>query len=78
MKVAGTTHHDDARLACDAFIARWPDLVSDVSPEPALNHAVSSAMVAGLAVDGDELAMSALVVGAVMKNAENGPARVRA
>lgn len=47
MKVVGATHHDDARMACDAFTRRWPTLTSDitntstatrtmVSPPPAL------------------------------------------
>ena len=63
MKVAGATHHDDARLACEAFIARWPNMISDVPPERAVNHAVSAAMIAGLTVDRNELAMPALVVG---------------
>jgi hypothetical protein len=63
MKAVGTTHHDDARLACAAFVARWPDLRSDVPIEPALNHAVSSAMASGLSIHRDELVMPALVVG---------------
>lgn len=63
MKAVGTTHHNDARLACEAFVARWPDLRSDVPAEPALNHAVSSAMVAGLSIHRDELVVPALVVG---------------
>ncbi len=67
MKVVGTTHHDDARLACEAFVARWPDLLSDVPPEPAMNHAVSSAMAAGLSIDRNELVIPALVVGVTAK-----------
>lgn len=67
MKVAGTTHHDDARLACEAFVARWPDLHSDIPEEPALNHAVSSAMAAGLLIHRDELMAPALVVGVTAK-----------
>ncbi|MEN5080995.1 hypothetical protein ABE438_00785 [Bosea sp. TWI1241] len=59
----GASHHDDALLAVDAFAARWPDLVSDVPPEPALNHAVTAAMASGLLVDPGELAMPAIVVG---------------
>ena len=44
MKVVGTSRHDDAQLARHAFIALWPDLISDIRPVPALNHAVSSAL----------------------------------
>jgi hypothetical protein len=64
MKVVGTTHHDDARLACEAFVARWPNLLSDVPAESALNHAVSSALAAGLSIDRIELVVPSLVVGA--------------
>jgi hypothetical protein len=63
MKVAGTTHHDDARLACQVFVARWPCLVSDIPAERAVNHAVSSALVAGLSIDKSELALASLVIG---------------
>lgn len=69
MKAVGTTHHDDARLACEAFVARWPDLRSDIPEEPALNHAVSSAMAAGLSIHYDELVSPALVVGVTAKTA---------
>ena len=69
MKVVGTTHHDDARLACEAFVARWPDLRSDIPAEPALDHAVSSAMAAGLSVYRDELVVPALVIGVTEKTA---------
>jgi hypothetical protein len=67
MKAKGTTHHDDARLACEAFISRWPQIVSDIPAEPAINHAVSSAMAAGLSIDRDELTMPALVLGVTSK-----------
>ena len=66
MKVVGTSHHDDARLACQAFVVRWPDLISDIPEEPgvkAVNHAVSSAMAAGLSIDRNELVKPALVIG---------------
>ena len=63
MKVVGASHQDDARLACQAFAARWPDLVSDIPAEAAMNHAVSSAMLAGLSINRNELTLSALVVG---------------
>lgn len=69
MKVVGATHHDDARLACEAFIARWPDLTSDIPAERAVNHAISSAMAAGLSIDPDELLLPALVVGVSLKTA---------
>lgn len=67
MKIVGTSHHDDARLACDAFVARWPDLISDIPAEPAMNHAVSSAMAAGLSIDPNELVLPALVIGVTLK-----------
>ncbi len=67
MKTNGTSHHDDARLACQAFVARWPDLVSDISAERAINHAVASAIFAGLSIDRTELSMPALVIGASQK-----------
>lgn len=59
----GASHHDDALLAVHAFLARWPEVPSDVPGEPALNHAVSAAIASGLHVDAAELLMSALVVG---------------
>ena len=59
---AGTGHHDDARLACEAFVRRWPDLGSDIPGEAAVNHAVSAAQVAGLAVCLEELRQAAVVV----------------
>ena len=67
MKIAGTSHHDDARLACEAFVARWPDLISDIPAEPAINHAVSSAIAAGLSIDPNELVLPALVVAVTLK-----------
>lgn len=69
MKIVGTSHHDDARLACEAFVTRWPDLISDIPAEPATNHAVSSAMAAGLSIDPNELVLPALVVGVTLKTA---------
>jgi hypothetical protein len=63
MKVVGSTHHNDARLACQAFIDRWPDLASDITAERAVNHAVSSAMVANLSIDPNKLVLPALVIG---------------
>jgi hypothetical protein len=69
MKVVGTTHHDDAQRACEAFVVRWPGLFSDIPPEPAVNHAVSSAMAAGLSIDRNELVIPALVVAATAKTA---------
>jgi hypothetical protein len=67
MKIVGTSHHNDARLACEAFVARWPDIISDIPAEPAMNHAVSSAMAAGLSIDPNELALPALVVAVAPK-----------
>jgi hypothetical protein len=64
MKVVGSAHHDDARAACQAFIARWPRLASDIPAEPALNHAVTSAIAAGLTIDPSELKLSSVVVAA--------------
>jgi hypothetical protein len=63
MKVVGAKHHEDARVGCQAFIARWPNLASDIPAERAVNHAVSCAMAAGLAIDPGELLLPALVVG---------------
>jgi hypothetical protein len=72
MKVAGTNHQDDARLACDIFVERWPNLRSDIPPEDsdvdrALNHAVSAAIVAGLLIDAGELGIPAVVLGGPRK-----------
>ena len=71
MKIVGTTHHDDARLACDAFTERWPELITDIPAEPALNHAVSSALAAGLSIESTELLKPALVLGVTPKTAAN-------
>jgi hypothetical protein len=62
MGIVGANHQDDARLACQAFVTRWPDIISDIPPEPAINHAVSSAMAAGLSINPNELVLPALVV----------------
>jgi len=59
----GASHYDDARLAVQAFLARWPELPSDVPIEPALNHAVSAAIASGLRADVAEMLMPAVVVG---------------
>jgi hypothetical protein len=67
MKVVGAKHHEDARLACQAFIARWPNLASDIPAERAVNHAVSSAMAAGLEIDRAELLLPAIVIGVSLK-----------
>ena len=56
-------HPDDAQRACEAFVARWPNLSSDVPFEPAINHAVSSALAVGLSIDQAELIMPAFVLG---------------
>jgi hypothetical protein len=63
MKSSEPTHHGDAKIACDAFVERWPNLRSDIPAEHALNHAVSSAVAAGLSITLDELTMAACVIG---------------
>jgi len=67
MKTVGTSHHDDARLACEEFDKRWPNLTSDIQEEPSINHAVSSAMAVGLSIDSKELVLPALVVGIAVR-----------
>lgn len=59
----GTSHHDDALLAVQAFKARWPSLESDVPAEPALNHAISAATASGLHTDSSEFGMASVVIG---------------
>ncbi len=56
-------HHDDARLAVEAFQSRWPDIETDVPAEPAVNHAAVAASIAGFRVDPAEFQEAALVVG---------------
>ena len=63
MKSIENTHHGDAKIACDAFVARWPNLRSEIPAESALNHAVSSAVAVGLSINLDELKMAACVIG---------------
>ena len=58
------THDDDAGTALDVFMARWPDLRSDIPPEPALNLAIASAMSADSLVQLDELGSAAIVIAA--------------
>jgi hypothetical protein len=58
------THGEDARAALEAFDARWPDLKSDVTAEPALNLAVAAALAAGLAIDAVEIGEPCIVVAA--------------
>jgi len=69
MKIAGSTHHDDARVACEAFVERWHILESEVPPERATNHAVSCAMAAGLDIDAAELVKPAIVIGVSLRTA---------
>jgi hypothetical protein len=69
MKVLGAKHHDDARAACQAFIARWPNITSDIPAESAVNHAISSAMAAGQMVDPRELTLPGLVLGVSLRAA---------
>ena len=59
----GAAHHDDARLAVQAFHNRWPDIQTDVPGEPAMNHAALALHVAGFRVDDREFGTPALVVG---------------
>ncbi len=56
-------HHDDARLAVEAFAARWPEIETDVPAEPAVNHAAVAASVAGFRVDPAEFGAACVVVG---------------
>lgn len=63
MKIAGSTHHDDARVACEVFVERWHNLESEVPPERATNHAISCAMAAGHDIDAAELIKPAIVIG---------------
>jgi hypothetical protein len=58
------THADDAEAALNAFMSRWADLRSDISPEPAVNLAVAAAMSAGLSVEPDEIRIAAIVIAA--------------
>jgi hypothetical protein len=58
-----SSHTSDAALALNAFRARWPELSSDIPSEPAINHAVSSAIAAGLSIDTKEITLPSVVVG---------------
>ena len=58
------THAADAIIALDTFMARWPDLQSDIPREPALNLAVAAAMSAGLAIERDEIGEASIVLSA--------------
>jgi hypothetical protein len=49
------THADDATTALWAFMARWPDLRSDIPVEAAVNLSAAAALSAGLCVDIDEI-----------------------
>jgi hypothetical protein len=69
MKIAGATHHDDARVACEAFVERWHNLQSEVPPERATNHAISCAKAAGLDIDLTELTKPAIVIGVSLQTA---------
>jgi hypothetical protein len=59
------THADDATTALKAFMARWPDLRSDIPVEAALNLAVAAALSAGLSVDLDEIGAPSVVIAAL-------------
>jgi hypothetical protein len=58
------THGEDARAALEAFEERWPNLNSDVTPEPAVNLAVAAALAAGLSIDPAEIGEPSIVVAA--------------
>ncbi len=67
---SGKGHSADARIALDAFGKRWPDFVSDLKPEPAVNLAVAAALASGVLIDAGEIGESALVVRAFKGAAE--------
>jgi hypothetical protein len=58
----GADHKADAKIALDAYNARWPGLESDIPAEPAVNLAVAAALASGLAIDPDEIGMAAIVI----------------
>jgi hypothetical protein len=58
----GVSHHNDAELAVAAFERHYPNLTSDIPPEPATNHAAVALNVAGFSVASDELGMAGIVV----------------
>jgi hypothetical protein len=53
-------HIADAIVTLDTFVARWPDLRTDIAAEPALNLAIAAAMSAGLTVEPDEIGAAAV------------------
>jgi hypothetical protein len=53
---------NDARIACEAFVIRWPNIVSDIPAEPAINHAVVAAYAAKLDIELTELFFPSIVV----------------
>lgn len=55
-------HHEDAALAVAEFAARYPTIVSDVPPEPAVNHAATALHIAGFRIDPAEFGIPATVV----------------
>jgi hypothetical protein len=58
-------HADNATTALKAFMARWPDLRSDIPVEAAVNLAVAAALSAGLRVDLDEIGAPSVVIAAL-------------
>jgi hypothetical protein len=56
------TRADDATTALKAFMARWPDLRSDIPVEAAVNLGVAAALSAGLCVDIDEIGAPSVVI----------------
>jgi hypothetical protein len=59
------TRADDAMTVLKAFMARWPDLRSDIPVEAAVNLGVAAALSAGLCVDIDEIGAPSVVIAAV-------------
>lgn len=63
-KAKGMGHHEDAGFAVAALRERWPDLLSDVQGEPAMNHAAAALRVAGFDIADDELGSPTVVIAA--------------
>jgi hypothetical protein len=61
-----TEVHDsfDQAISRLAFEARWPNLKSDVTDEPAVNLAVAAALAIGLAIDPGEIGIPCIVIAA--------------
>jgi hypothetical protein len=61
-KAKGLLHHEDAAIAVASFLERWPELLSDIPAEPAMNHAASALMVSGFVVAQDETGIAGTVI----------------